>query len=563
MKPYLKISTSVVAGFALCVMVVPAVSAAETAITLNMPDQSLALLALAFLAPIGFALLAAATGPAERVPDVALAALLALGLSCVTYFACGFAFQFGGLGLWHPDPAYESLNVYWSAFGSDYGRGWGMLGLRGFGLSDGVGTPAAFRLFLAQLPLVTTATMIPLLALRRRVNAVISLLAGLLVALLIYPALGNWMWGGGWLSQLGANLDLGHGALDMGGAGPVHLAGGALALVAIVVFLPRRQVSDARSAPIPLPDAHLPVLGILGALLLVVGWWGVILVQPLPDWSTLSTELTGMNLMLAAAAAALLPGLYTWFAAGRPDPIMVARGLAAGVIAVSAGAPFMATWSALLVGSIAGVLVPISTYVILEKLRLDDSGGMIAMHGVGGIIGLLAPAFFATGLYGAGWNMVGRADYLGVVDQGVTGLLAAAGRQPDWPGQLTAQASAVGASIIFPGLLAFILFQAVHRLIRAWQPIGPESPEPAVLQEEAASTGEDTPTGEDTSMDEGAPEPNVESSDEVECSQEQEIDTGSIPDNSVTPDEAESPEIVEEVTEDDSTTSTDEVVAES
>jgi len=547
-----KVWGALAAGIIFFSIAVSSVFAADGPLTLTLSDQSPALLALAFLAPVGFALLAAATGPAERVPDVALAALLALGLSCVAYFACGFAFQFGGLGLWHPDPAYKSLNVYWSAFGPDYGRGWGMLGLHGFGLSDGAGTPAAFQLFLAQLPMVTTATMIPLLALRRRVHATISLLAGLLVALLIYPALGNWMWGGGWLSQLGANLDLGHGALDMGGAGPVHLAAGTLALMAIVIFLPRRQAGDARSAPIPLPDAHLPVLGILGALLLVVGWWAVILAQPLPDWTTLSTELTGMNLILAAGAGALLPALYTWFAAGRPDPIMVARGLAAGMIAVSAGAPFMATWAALLVGGMAGILVPISTYFILEKLRLDDAGGVIAMHGVGGAIGLLAPAFFATGLYGAGWNAVGRADYLGVAGQGVTGLLAAAGRQPDWPGQLTAQATAIGASIIFPGLLAFIVFQAIHRLIRAWQPAGAELQRPAALQEKAESVSE------------AGSESQSEPSAEAEVNQESEVDAESVPDADVTLDEAGSHEYVEETGDTtDSTASTDERVEES
>ena len=258
-----------------------------------------------------------------------------------------------------------------------------MLGLRGFGMVDGAGTSAGFRLFLAQLPLVTTATLIPLLALRRRVPPTIALLAGLLVALLIYPMLGNWMWGGGWLGQLGENLALGHGAVDLGGAGPVHLAGGVLALIAIVIFLPRRSPRNPRTTPIPLPEAHLPVLGVLGALLLIVGWWALLLAQPLPDWSTLSAELIGMNLILAAGAGALLPGLYTWFVAGRPDAIMVARGLAAGLIAVSAGAPFMATWAALLVGGVAGILMPLSTYYVLERLRIDDQGGVVAMHGVG------------------------------------------------------------------------------------------------------------------------------------------------------------------------------------
>jgi len=179
------------------------------------------------------------------------------------------------------------------------------------------------------------------------------------------------------------------------------------------------------------------------------------------------------------------------------------------VIAVSAGAPFMETWSALLVGAIAGFLVPISTYFVMERMRLDDAGGVIAMHGVGGIIGLLAPAFFATGLYGAGWNLVGSGEYLGVTGQGVTGLLAAVGRQPDWPGQLTAQAAAIAASIIFPGLLAFVVFQAIHRLVRAWQPAGEELQKPAVLQDETASQNETIPQDETISQNETASQEEV------------------------------------------------------
>jgi ammonium transporter, Amt family len=498
MKPRLIIAPGLLA----CVLAAPAASAAGWQIAVDLPGQSPALLALAFLVPTGFALLAAVSGPAERTPDVALAALLALGLSALAYFACGFAFQFGGLGLWHPSPLYEPLNVYWSAFGPEYGRGWGMLGLRGFGMADGANAPAGFQLFLAQLPLATTATMIPLLALRRRVPATIALLAGLLTAAVAFPILGNWIWGGGWLAQLGENLALGHGAVDLGGAGPVHLAGGTLTLMAILIFAPRRAARDARTAPIPLPEAHLPVLGILGALLLVVGWGALLLAQPLPDWSTLSVELIGMNVMLAAGAGALLPGLYTWFVAGRPDASMAARGLAAGLIAVSAGAPFMAGWSAAAIGAVAGILVPLSTYFILERLRLDDPGGVIAMHGIGGIIGLLAPAFFATGLYGAGWNQMGGASYLGVSGQGVTGLLAAAGRQPDWPGQLTAQAAAIGASIIFPGLLGFIVFQAIHRLIRSWHMAGIEWQRPIWLDGEqpVQSAGASEPTASPPSV---------------------------------------------------------------
>lgn len=469
MRRHIAMALAVVAGLALWVLLLSpwAIVDPPCAATNTIPPAGV--LALAFLVPIGFTLLEAATRPSASLRDLALSASLALVLGCGTYFLLGFAFQFGGFGLWHADPAYQRLDAYWSAFGPDYGRGWGMLGLRGFALFGDGGSPAITQLFLAQLPLVATAALIPLLALRRRVKAPLSFLAALLMALFIYPILGNWFWGGGWLAQIGLTMALGHGGVDMGGAGPVHLAGAAATLVIIVIFLPRRERSSVARVAASLPGTQRPVLGILGALLLPIGWWAVMLAQPWPNWPTLSTELIGTNVILAAGAGGILSSIYAWFAAGRVDSLLAARGVAAGVIGVSAGAPVIPPWAALLVGAVAGLLVPLATYLVVERMRLGDDGGVIAMHSVGGIIGLLAPAFFATGVYGAGWNGVGLASYLGVAGQGVTGLWAIAGRQPDWPGQLTAQAAAIGACVILPLSLAFVVFQTIHRFAHTWQ----------------------------------------------------------------------------------------------
>jgi ammonium transporter, Amt family len=423
----------------------------------------LSLSALAFLLPAGFALLAAAGQPSIRAGGVALSALLAFGLSAVAYFACGFAFEFGGLGLWHAEPAYTSLNLHWSALGPAFGRGWGMLGLSGFFLSGGAAGPAVLRLFLAQLPLVTTATMLPLLALRRHGPA---LLGGLLMALVCYPLLGNWVWGGGWLARLGNNLGLGHGFVDLGGAGAVHLAGATVAFVGLLLFVPRRSLSRPTDAPITLPEAHLSLVGVLGTLLLPIGYWATSLSQPWPDWSTISPEVVGLNLLLAAGAGALIPGLYTWFVAGRPDAVLTARGLAAALIGLCAGSPFVDPLASLAVGAVAGALTPLLTYFVVERDARDDASGVVVMHGLGGLIGCLAPALFATGRFGQGWNGVGEESYLGVAGQGVTGLWAAVGQQPDWPGQAIAQLAGIGASIVFPGLLSLALYSGLRGIVR-------------------------------------------------------------------------------------------------
>jgi Amt family ammonium transporter len=455
---------------ALCAMALcaaPATAADVVAAPVS-AGSSAPLLLLAFLAPAGFALLAAAARPLERAWDVALSALLAFGVSVVVYFAAGFAFQFGSLGLWNAAAGFRGLNMGWSFVMGDAGRGWGMLGLRGFLLGGGAGSLDVYHLFLAQLPLATTAVMIPMLALRRRAPAAVTALAGLLMAGVVYPLLGNWAWGGGWLAQLGRTLNLGHGVVDLGGAGVVHLAGGAFALVGLILFTSARP-ARADDEPATLPAAHLPLLGVLGALLLPIGVWATLLAQTWPGGAALAPELMGVNLMLAAGPATLLPALYTWFVAGRPDPLQAARGLAAGLIAVSAGAPFIAPGGALAVGAVAGAFIPFATYLVGEKLRLDDESGAVVLHGLGGLIGLFAPALFALGQYGAGWNGLGAESYLGVAGQGVTGLWAAAGWQPDWPGQMQAQLAAAGADVALPVVIALLGLGACRIIGRAWR----------------------------------------------------------------------------------------------
>jgi len=194
-----------------------------------MSESSLITLGLVFLVPLGFALIAASSLPAERSRRAAVAFFAAMGLAVAGYIATGFALQFGGVGLTHDLPGFEGLIWEWSALGPTWGPGWGMAGLVGWGLAGPAATPAAYALALANLPWVITAALIPLIGLRGRIPAWASVLLGLLIGALIYPLAGNWIWGGGWLANLGANLGLGHGYVDVAGAGLVHLLGAAVA----------------------------------------------------------------------------------------------------------------------------------------------------------------------------------------------------------------------------------------------------------------------------------------------------------------------------------------------
>jgi Amt family ammonium transporter len=423
-----------------------------------MPDNSLIIASLALLVPLGYALIASGGLPEERARHATLGLLAAMGLTVLGYVGAGFALQFGGVGLVHEQPGYEELIWEWSALGPMWGAGWGMAGLTGWGMTGAASTGGAYALALANLPWVITAATIPLVSLRGRIPAWATGLIGLLVGALIYPLAGNWIWGGGWLANLGANLGLGHGLLDAGGSGLVHLLGASVALAGILGFTSRLPHRRERSAPVPLPPVHLPMLAVLGAGLLLVGSLSWTVANPLIDWhpSDMNLPLIALNGILAAAAGGLLPLLYVWFVAGVHDPLMATRGFAAGAVAVAAAAPFIPPWAALAIGAVAGLLVPLVIFLVDHILRWDDPTAALTVHGLAGALGLLAAGVFADGRFGRGWNGIGAGSYLGVARQGVTGLLAGISFRPDWPAQIQAQAVGVAALVLFAFFVAWV-----------------------------------------------------------------------------------------------------------
>jgi Amt family ammonium transporter len=242
------------------------------------------------------------------------------------------------------------------------------------------------------------------------------------------------------------------------------LLGGAIALGGILAF---GFHSEKTEGPAQMPPVHLPLLAILGSLLLLVGWLGLVFSNPLYISNEgLSRSLTAVNVVLAAGGSALVTMLYTWFTTGGADVLMAARSLAAGLVAISATCPFVPPWGALTTGAVAGLLLPLGIYLVEYVLRLDDPAAAIATHGLSGLWGLLALAVFADGRYGAGWNGIGAEEYLGIAGQGVSGLLVASGLQLDWPNQLYAQLIGIAAIAIFALALAWAFFKALDLAVK-------------------------------------------------------------------------------------------------
>ena len=411
---------------------------------------------LAFLVPVGLALLSIGAAREEHAEHVATTALLALAAAFIGYCACGFAFQFGGVAFVSGMPGLKSLTAEWSPLDVAWGPGWGLVGLRGFFLHGAAYNTDVYLLFTSQLAAVTTAVLVALLAVCNHTKRMQQLALGLLVSGLIYPLFGNWLWGGGWLSNLGLNLGLGHGFVDAAGAGSIFLLGALVAQSAFLIVKPHRS---AEAGPARLPPVHFPLLMVLGALLALLGWPGLALGNVL-IYEQVATPLVVVNLMLAASGGALLVSLYSWFVTGEPNALAIARGTVAGLVAESAACAFVPAWAALLIGAAAGPLLLLTLYLWEQVLRVDDASASAPAFALPGVWGILALAIFADGRWGVGWNGVGVQEYAGIAGQGVSGLILAAGYQPAGSGQLYAQLTGLGALLVVALLLPWLIFKS-------------------------------------------------------------------------------------------------------
>lgn len=434
---------------------------------------ALILATVGLLVPLGLALVAAGGVPEKRAGATALSTLAALGLGGFAYLAIGFALQFGGVGLHYDLAGLEGL--VWERpllTTSNLAR----VGTYGYFLQDKANTPAVYALFMSQLPLVTTTVLIPVAALRGRTRGWVPLFGALLTGGLLYPVLAHWAWFDDWLAQLGSLMGLGHGYVDLAGAGVTHVLGGAVALAGLLAF---RLQSERQTRPvsdlsrhqkyIPLPRTYQGVLAYAGAMLALLGWTGLALNPPQLSQPEIVPSLVILNLTLSAGAAGTLAMFYTWLVAGTPSPLMTARAVVGGLVAISAGAAFVAPWVAMASGAAVGLLIAPLHFLFTYVLRLGDETAAVSAHLLPGVWGLAVVGLLADGRLGAGWNNVGVLEYLSVPGQGVTGALAAPGLVADWPGQLQAQLAGAGAIFLGGFVVAGALFALAAGLIAAWE----------------------------------------------------------------------------------------------
>jgi Amt family ammonium transporter len=225
----------------------------------------------------------------------------------------------------------------------------------------------------------------------------------------MYPLVANWVWNpNGWLALRGFN--------DFAGSAAVHAMGGFSALAAAIVLGPRIGKYQANGEANAIPGHNLP-LAAVGAFILWFGWFAFnpgSTLGAVGNWELIGT--VAANTFLASAAGGLATMCYTYFRYGQIDITMTINGILAGLVAITAGCNVVDTNSAIIIGLIAGVLVDVAVLYI-DKLKIDDPVGAIAVHGVNGLFGALAVGLFATdgGLFFGGGAAMLATQALGVL----------------------------------------------------------------------------------------------------------------------------------------------------
>src|SRR5882757_6912967 len=396
----------------------------------------------------GFAAVETGLCRAKNANHTMMMNFMVYGFGLFAYWVMGFALQQGGCA---PNTNLGGLSPLNSEFTINFlgGKTWGLFGERGFFLSGTGYDVGVMVMFLFQRVFMDTAATNITGAAAERWKFLGFSISTFALAAITYPLYGNWAWGGGWLSQLGANYHIGHGYCDFAGSGVVHAVGGASALAVGMIIGPRigKYKRDGRANPMP---GHDITMVLLGCFILAFGWFGF------NPGSTLGASGSGnlrigsiaVNTMLAGATGSFASLLYMWIRFGKPDASMAGNGLLAGLVAITAPSGFVNTVGAVIIGFAAGMIVCLSVEFVEGVLKVDDPVGAISVHGACGLWGVLSVGLFADGKsnYGGSWN--------GVTGS-VTGLFY--GDASQLVAQLVGIATLIGFVFTFSFVLNWIL----------------------------------------------------------------------------------------------------------
>jgi ammonium transporter, Amt family len=361
---------------------------------------------LVFIMHAGFAMLEAGLTRQKNTANIIGKNLMTISLGIVVYYAIGWGLMYG-----------EQVA---GLFGAD----------NFFLIGDSYDPDGTLEIdFAFQAMFAATAATIVSGAVAERMKFGAYVTVAVVMTGLIYPIVGAWTWGGGWVDQLGF--------ADFAGSTIVHMTGGVAGLVGAIFLGPRIGKFDPTTGKARAIPGHSIALAALGTLLLFFGWFGFNGGSVLE----LDGELIGfvlVNTALAGGAGGAAAGIFTRLKDGKWDVAMMANGILAGLVGITAGADSVALGMGLLVGVLAGLLVVVSV-TMFDSLRIDDPVGAVSVHGTCGILGTLWVGLVAMdgGLFTGGGadlivsqliGIVGVAAWVGVSSAILFGVLKAMGQ---------------------------------------------------------------------------------------------------------------------------------------
>ena len=360
----------------LLVMALPALALAQddapSAADLSLAMDTVWVLVAAVLVifmQAGFAMLEVGFSRMKNVGSVVAKILVNLAIAALLFWAVGFAFTFSDGG---------ALNS--------------VIGLKGFFLSGGekafaglswTQVPLSAK-FLFQVAFCAVSLAIVWGTMLERTKFAVYVVFAVVFAGLIYPLVGHWIWGGGWLGTLGMQ--------DFAGSTVVHLSGAMAALAGTLLLGPRLGKYDDDGNPVAIPGHNMP-LAVLGVLILWVGWYGFnpgSTMAAVPEIADIALTTT-----LAAAAGVLGAMVMSYAYKRHVDVGMGGNGAIAALVAITAACAFVAPWASIIIGFLAGVIM-YATLTFVDKIGVDDPLGAIAAHGMGGVWGTLSTGLFTT-----------------------------------------------------------------------------------------------------------------------------------------------------------------------
>ena len=335
--------------------------------------------ALVFFMQAGFAMVETGFTRAKNAGNIIMKNLMDFAIGTFVFWLIGFGLMFAGDG---------------SFIG----------GIDLFIQGDYSSTIPTFAFVIFQTVFCATAATIVSGAMAERTKFSSYCIYSLIISAIIYPISGHWIWGGGFLSQMGFH--------DFAGSTAVHMVGGVAALVGAKILGPRigKYSKDGKAHAIP---GHSLTLGALGVFILWFAWFGFngcSTVSMTEDASILSASSIFVTTNLAAATSTIVVMILTWIRYKKPDVSMTLNGSLAGLVAITAGCDAVSPFGSSIIGLIAGVVVVFAVEFIEKKLKIDDPVGAVSVHGICGALGTILTGFFAIdgGLfYGGDFKFLG------------------------------------------------------------------------------------------------------------------------------------------------------------